>query len=76
MIFLKRDKIFCFTALIFIAFNGLAQNVYQYPFQDPKLDMEKRIDNHYCPTKIGFKNSVTLNSQRLQVKKSLFQNRG
>ncbi len=34
------------------------------------------IENHYCPTKIGFKNSVTLNSQRLQVKKSLFQNRG
>ena len=31
---------------------------------------------HYCPTKIGFKNGATLCSQRLQVKKTLFQNRG
>jgi beta-glucosidase len=45
MIFLKRNKICFFTIAILIVFNGFAQNTYQYPFQDPKLDMEKRIDN-------------------------------
>lgn len=36
---------YCFALAIFIAFNGFAQNGYQYPFQDSKLDVEKRIDN-------------------------------
>ena len=31
------------AALLALSANGLAQ--YQYPFQDPKLDAEKRIDN-------------------------------
>ena len=37
------------------------------------IDIEK---NHCCPTKVGFKNSVTLCCQRLQLKNSLFQNLG
>jgi beta-glucosidase len=45
MIFLKRNKIFCFAVAFFIALNGFAQNTYQYPFEDPKLGMEKRVDN-------------------------------
>jgi predicted ABC-type ATPase len=34
---------------------------------------KKGIFNHCCPTKIGFKNAVTLYSQRLQSKNLLFQ---
>jgi len=29
---------------------------------------------HYCPTKIGLKNAITLYGKKLQVKNSLFQN--
>ena len=45
MIFLRGNKIFSFAVTVFIALNVCAQDSYQYPFQDPNLGTEKRIDN-------------------------------
>jgi beta-glucosidase len=45
MTHVKSSKISCLTVAIFLLLNAGAQNRYQYPFQDPDLDMEKRIDN-------------------------------
>ncbi len=42
---LKNYKLFLFVFALFISAKSFSQSKYQYPFQDPTLGMEKRIDN-------------------------------
>jgi len=45
MIFRKCFKLICFLFAVIIVINCNAQSKYQYPFQDPDLNIETRIDN-------------------------------
>ncbi|HMG66890.1 MAG TPA: glycoside hydrolase family 3 C-terminal domain-containing protein [Chitinophagaceae bacterium] len=45
MIFSKKRKKLFLAIYVLFGLHCFAQKEYQYPFQDPKLDMEKRIDN-------------------------------
>ncbi|MDP4264903.1 MAG: glycoside hydrolase family 3 C-terminal domain-containing protein [Bacteroidota bacterium] len=45
MSFSKKGKLFISAITILFVFAGHAQDNYPYPFQDPKLEIEKRIDN-------------------------------
>jgi beta-glucosidase len=45
MIFKKKSRPICFLPAIILMINCTAQTKYQYPFQNPDLYIEKRIDN-------------------------------
>jgi beta-glucosidase len=45
MIFKIFCRLICLSIAVVILNHGYAQNNYQYPFQNPDIDIEKRIDN-------------------------------
>ncbi len=45
MIQIKKHSISFLVVSVLLGFNCFSQDKYQYPFQDPNLDVEKRIDN-------------------------------
>src|SRR4051794_4765490 len=45
MISKEAFKSFCFLLAVILMINCNAQTNYPYPFQNPDLNMEKRIDN-------------------------------